>query len=443
MKIKNIKYLLLSQILFLFTPPSLANNMDLLSVYQQGMRNNFDVNIANQELITTKEQVPLSYSEYLPKANINGRYSYDMQDGTATEHQARYFPSKSAGLELLQPILNAPALYSIKQAYLSVDSSKTRLSSISQQVALRISESYFALLAAEENMTVATAERNSYKQSYEQAKSSFEVRAATLADKMEAKSRLDIAIANELSARAAVDIAHETLVNIVGEIPKSIAKLKQNSKLPEVENGSMDIWIEKSIQNNLETKLGTQAIDLANMEISKNRAGHLPSLNLIANYTYSDTSNFFFGQREFTSRDGSVAVQLNIPIFNGGYTLAKTKEAVAIKNTQKTRLLKVKASIALESKRAYLNLVNGLPNIKALQEALNSSENVLETTKEGFKAGIRTRLDILNAQQQLFSTKRDLALAKYEYIINYLRLKFYAGELEGNEINSINALLNN
>jgi outer membrane protein len=202
----------------------------------------------------------------------------------------------------------------------------------------------------------------------------------------------------------------------------------------------MEVWVDQAQLNNPQLALAQAGSELAEKEVTRNRAGHLPTVDLVANYSSNSANGSSFGVGSDTTSK-TVGVQLNIPLYQGGAITSKSREAQANSDRAKQELENARRNVALQTRQAYLGVVSGIAQVKALQQALASSVSVLDASKLGQEVGVRTNLDVLNAQQQLYSTRRDLYQAEYNYLLSQLRLKAAVGALGEAELEKVNQAL--
>ena len=202
----------------------------------------------------------------------------------------------------------------------------------------------------------------------------------------------------------------------------------------------MEKWVSDAQSNSLQLAIAQASAEIAEKEVARNRGGHYPTVDLVANYSNNQSSGGSFGVGS-DNTNKSIGVQLNLPLFQGGLVNSKWREAEANRERAKQTLEDTRRSIALQTRQAYLGVVSGIARVKALQQALTSGESVLEASKLGQEVGVRTNLDVLNAQQQLYATRRDLYQAEYSYLISHLRLKAAVGSLGEEDLAKVNRAL--
>jgi outer membrane protein len=305
---------------------------------------------------------------------------------------------------------------------------------------LRAAQAYFDVLVAQDSVQLADAQKSAIAEQLEQAKLNFKVGTATITDTHEAQARFDLTSAQEIAAQNNLEIKRQTLQQLINVMPQHLKPLGKELKLKVPQPADMETWVDVAQVNNPKLAIAKAAAGLAAKEVTRNLGGHFPTVDLIANYStnHANGGSFDVGS---DSANKSIGVQFNLPLFQGGAISSKWREAQANRNRSEDELENTRRSVATQTRQAYLGVLNGVAQANALQQALISSENVLEASKLGQQVGVRTNLDVLNAQQQLFSTRRDLYQAEYGYLLSQLRLKASAGSLGEQDIVEINQML--
>ena len=296
------------------------------------------------------------------------------------------------------------------------------------------------MLIAQDTVRLAEAQKKAISEQLEQAKHNFEVGTATITDTYEAQARFDLTHSQEIAAQSNLEIRKRALQQIVNAAPGELQNLGKELKLEAPQPADIENWVEYAQLNSLQIVIARAGAELASKEVARNRSGHYPTVDLIANYAESSAGNGAFG---FGS-DGhskAIGVQLNLPLYQGGAIQSKLREAEANNDRAREELENTRRTVALQTRQAYLGVVDGIAQVKALQQALKSSESLLEASKLGQEVGVRTNLDVLNAQQQLYSTRRDLFQAEYNYLISQLQLKASTGTLAEVDLARINQAL--
>jgi outer membrane protein len=341
-------------------------------------------------------------------------------------------------LQLRQPIYNRNNFELYEQSKLQVNAGEIQFEQARNDLALRVAQAYFDVLAAQDVISFLAAQKTAITEQLESAKRNFEVGTATITDTHEAQARFDLALAQEIAANNDLEVKRNALAVITGQVPPELRSLRSGVKLTSPEPSSMDKWVQSAEAGNFSVIVQGLLVDIAKLEISRNRAGHFPTLDGVA--TQSQRKDLTFTSPT-TNSTSAVGLQLTIPLFAGFSTTSKIREAISLENQARANLDTAKRAAMQNARAAYLGVQSGLSQIRALEAAEVSSNSALESNKLGYDVGVRINIDVLNAQQQLYSTRRDLAKARYDTLINGLRLKAAAGTLGEVDLAELNALL--
>jgi outer membrane protein len=310
-----------------------------------------------------------------------------------------------------------------------------------QDLILRTTQSYFDVLIAQDKIDLIGAQKAAILSQLDQAKANFEVGTATITDVNEAQARYDLIVAQEIAAVNEYQIAQRNVQAITGELPQKLATVRADIQPNALEQG-MDKWLAIAEQNNLNIQIQQDALKFSDQEIDRSKAGHLPTLDAVASITESyatGSASVFSAGNDL--KTGIIGLQLQIPLYQGGAISSKIRQAVLNKQKAQDDVEIARRQAALETQRAYLNLSTTIAQTKALEQALISSQSQVDSTKLGYEVGVRTSVDVLNAEQQLFSAKRDLLQARYNYLVNIIRLKAASGVLAEADLVDINQQL--
>jgi outer membrane protein len=341
-------------------------------------------------------------------------------------------------LQLRQPIYNRNNFDLYEQSKLQVNAGEIQFEQARNDLALRVAQAYFDVLAAQDVISFLGAQKTAITEQLESAKRNFEVGTATVTDTHEAQARFDLALAQEIAAQNDLEVKRNALAVITGQVPPELRSLRSGIKLSSPQPSSMDKWVQSAEAGNFSVIVQGLLVDIAKLEISRNRAGHFPTLDGVA--TQSQRKDLTFTSPT-TNTTTAVGLQLTIPLFAGFSTTSKIREAISLENQARANLDTAKRAAMQNARAAYLGVQSGLSQIRALEAAEVSSNSALESNKLGYDVGVRINIDVLNAQQQLYSTRRDLAKARYDTLINGLRLKVAAGTLGEVDLAELNALL--
>lgn len=439
------KLLILS--LALTAAPTFA--ADLLQVYRDAL--DFDAQYASARASRDagQEKLPQGRAGLLPVIAASASTTWNDVDyrrrvpGAATLDTQ--YNTNGYSLTLTQPIFRWQNIEQYGQSKLAVVQADAQFAQAKQDLILRVSQAYFEALLAQDSLNLAQAQKKAIAEQLEAARRNFEVGTATITDTHEAQARFDLATAQELSAQNELEIKRQVLRQVIGKVPESLAALRAQVQLQRPQPDDMTKWVEAAEAGSPLVAAQEAALEIADKEINKQRAGHLPTLDLVATRGRSSATGGLaagvvapFGSDAHSS---TVGLQLTLPIFAGGAVMSRDREAVALREKARADLDNTRRSAALGARQAYLGVTNGMAQVKAYEQALVSSQSALDSNKLGYEVGVRINIDVLNAQQQLFSTRRDLAKARYDTLLAQLRLKAAAGSLGEEDVQAINALL--
>jgi outer membrane protein len=407
-----------------------ANAENLSEVYRDALA--FDAQYASAKATyrATQEKLPQARAGLLPSINANANFTHNKVDTTIPSSGS--FNSRGWGIDAVQPLFRKQNWVVVDEADAQIKAAEAQLMAARQDLELRTATAYFDVLQAQDNIDFIRAQKAAISEQLASAKRSFEVGTATITDTNEAQARYDLASAQEIAARNDLDVRNRALFRLTGKSYGKLATLVPKAKLQQPAPSAMDAWISQAQEGNLAVVAQRYLKTLADQEILRNRAGHYPTLDLAANYTDSRDQNF--GSTQIDSKVGTIGVQLNVPIYEGGLITSRVREAVANQEKARQDLENAVRDATLQTSQAYLNVKNGVAQVDALNQALVSSQTSLDSTQLGLQVGVRTNIDVLNAQQQVYSTEKDLAAARYNFILSMLGLKAAAGTLSDKDL---------
>lgn len=418
-----------------FGMPAFAEN--LTEVYRAALAYDAPYAAAQATYQAAREKLPQARAGLLPNAslNANGRYN----DVETSIPSSADFNSHGWGVSAAQPIYRGQNLVAYDQAKVSVQLAENQFKTAGQDLILRTARAYFDVLLAQDSLSFIGAQKAAITEQLASAKRNFEVGTATITDTHEAQARFDLATAQEIAAQNDLEVKRRALHTLTGKPIEKLAPLAGKPALATPAPQNMDDWVNQSQSGNLQVLIRQQARQIADKEIDRARAGHHPTLDLTA--SYNDNYNQNFGANRIDSRSTVLGLELALPIYQGGLTSSQVREAVANKEKARQELEDALRNAALQTRQAYLNVTSTEAQVKALEAALSSSEKSLESTQLGLQVGVRTNVDVLNAQQQVFSAKKDLAAARYNFLLSVLNLKAAAGSLSASDLEEIDRLL--
>jgi len=428
--------------------PLCAQAADLLDIFRSAQSNDPVFAAARAAQQAGQEKLPQGRALLMPSVNLTANSTFN---DLTTQYKGVNVPvmfqsgnqrynSHGYGVTLVQPLLRQQNWLAYSESELQVAQSEAQFKVAEQDLLLRTAQAYFDVLIAQDSVQLAEAQKTAISEQLAQAKRNFEVGSATITDTHEAQARFDLTSSQQIAAQNNLEIKRSALQQLINAQPKELKSLGKQFSLDAPQPADMEKWVGDAQINSPQIAIAQAGAQLAEKEVARNRGGHYPTIDLVANYSknYANGSSFGVGS---DSTNKSVGVQLNLPIFQGGATNSKWREANANSERARQELENARRSVASQTRQAYLGVVSGISQVHALQQALTSSESVLEASRLGQEVGVRTNLDVLNAQQQLYATRRDLYQAEYNYLLSQLRLKAAVGSLGEAELTKVNEAL--
>jgi outer membrane protein len=420
-----------------------AQAENLIDIYRLAQKNDPQLRAAEAANQAAQAKRGQSRAAFLPQINLTANYSQNNQDVVKTTNPYSTtgksdYTSQGYTLSLSQSIYHHEYYVQLRQTDAAIAAADAQFEAAKQGTILRVAQTYFNLLAAQDNLTTAEASKRAIGQQLRQTQQRFEVGLSAITDVHEAQAGYDAAVAAELAAQNQLDIAKENLREIVGQEPMVLAVLKDEVPLLTPEPANIDEWVGSAQKQNLSLLAAEASARVAYEQLNLRQAGHYPSLDLIASQNHSDTTDYTYGSER---DDTTVSLQLNVPIFSGGLTTAQTREARALYNQATDVLEQQRRATIRETRSAYLGVATGISQVKARKQALSSAQTALEATQAGFEVGTRTAVDVLNAQQVRFQAQSEYYKSRYDYILATLQLKQAAGNLSEADLAKINEWL--
>jgi outer membrane protein len=422
-----------------------AQAADLLEIFHAAQANDPVFAAARATQQAGQEKSPQGRSLLMPSINLNANTTFNDLN---TQYLGSFFVpsgtnrynSNGYGVTLVQPLFRQQNWQAYSESELQAAQAGIQLKIAEQDLILRVAQGYFDVLNAQDSVQLVEAQKTAISEQLGQAKRNFEVGSATITDTLEAQARYDLAGAQQIAAQNNLEIKRNALQQLINAMPQDLKPLGKEFKPETPQPADMEKWVEAAQLSNLQLAIAQASAEIADKEVARNRGGHYPTVDLVANYSRNSASGGSFGIGTDTTSK-SVGVQLNMPLFQGGAVNSRWREAAANRERARQELENVRRNVAQQTRQAYLGVVSGIAQVQAFQQALASSESVLQASKLGQEVGVRTNLDVLNAQQQLYATRRDLYQAQYNYLISQLQLKAAVGSLGEADLSKENQAL--
>ena len=431
----------LALLLCLFATAAPAMATDLIEIYRSARDNDPTWRAARASREAGIEKAPQGRALLLPTLGLSAATSESDQQVTTPSASNNYrYGTDSYSLQLTQPLYRKQNSAAYAQGIAGANIAEHELELARQDLMLRATRAYFDVLAAQDVLDFAETFKSTIGRQLTLARRNFAVGSATLVDVHEAQARYDLAAAQQITATNDLEVKRESLRLLTGAAPAALARLAATLELRPPAPADMEQWVQSATTQSPRLKAQEQAVEIARQEVERNSGGHQPTLDLTAARTWSDAGGSTQGFAMETTTN-QIGLQLQVPLYQGGGISSRVREAAARLDEADQRLEQARREVAQRVRENYLAVINGMARVQALEQARASNERALESTIIGYERGVRTGVDVLNAQRELFLTRRDLAQARYDYLVSHLRLKAAAGTLQEPDLEDINRLL--
>lgn len=418
---------------------------DLTSVYRRALSHDSRYQAALEDFRAAAEAEPQALARLLPELEATGAYNRVRRSidgeffGIADIDETDIFDRWAYGATLRQPIFRFEALLRLDRAELEVGRARLRLTGARHELMLEAAEAYFALLSAQDERRLVRAERSAVQRQSQQVEGSYEAGLVAESDLMAVKAQLDRIRAREIAADNRIEITRSRLESLVGSEVGHLARFRDAPRMPDMEHEQLETWLEKAERHNIPLLAETVGLRLAELDTRIARSGHYPTLDLVGSHAFFDADGGFEGARE--DQDSRIGVVLSIPLFEGGATASRTRQAQALARSQAHSTEGARSQARLATREAFLNARSARSRAEALERAVESARSAEESTRVAFDTGSRTAADYLIAVRERFRAERDLSQARYDYILDLLRLRRAAGVMTVTDLTKLNRSL--
>ncbi|WP_096663738.1 TolC family outer membrane protein [Polaromonas sp. AET17H-212] len=431
--------LALSAVLAAFAPAVQAQN--LVELYRSAREYDASYQSARAQYEANLAKAEQAKAGILPTAGLSLGASRTNFENTNPVVD-RNFPTQTASLNASQPLYRPGNWATYEQGKQQVVLSRAQLEAAEQDLIVRTSQAYFDVLAAQDTLAFVRAQKAAVGEQLASAKRNFEVGTSTITDSREAQARFDLVTAQEIAAENDLRVKKIALDQLVGKTDAQPKGLLVPVELPPLVPADVNTWVRQSEDMHPTVRQAQANLEVAKLEIDKAEAGHKPTLDLTASYgVQRNPQGSATSPLDNRSNSTTVGLALNLPLFAGFATQNRIRETLSLEEKARTDLEGAKRGVALGTRTAYFGVLSGQGQVKALEAAEASSQSALDANKLGYQVGVRINIDVLNAQSQLFQTKRDLAQARYNVLIGGLRLRQANGTLTPEDLLLINSLL--
>jgi len=441
-----------------------AQSKDLVGVFEDALKNDPVIRQADANRLAARESRPQAWAALLPQLNGTAGITKDHQSGfqdsivtvpnpapgqppfvVVPEGDTIDTTIKTWGLNLKQNVFSWSNWMTLKAASAQVAQAEATYQAAEQQLILRVATAYFNVLTAEDTLEADQAALEAISRQLDQATTRFDVGLIAITDVEDAKAARDTAAATVIADKRTLATSGDQLQEITGEKYDRLSKPGTDMPLLNPEPAEESRWVDISLEQNPTLVSSRLAADIARDNVHVAVGGHLPSLDVIAGrtYTHNISDETFQGAPPFSDveskvNDRQITLQLTVPLFSGGLTQSKVRQAEYLWIAAKEGVVQSSRATERQARDAYLGVISGISRVQALRQALASNQTALKATEAGYEVGTRTSVDLLNARKNLVQAQTNYAVARYDYIVSVLTLRLAAGTLDRPELSAVN-----
>lgn len=421
-------------------------SMDLLQAYEAAKTNDANIRASRAAADAGRERLPQARSQLLPNLSASiGKNRNQLASAVPNslgqiQSSDTSYPSSNTTLSLRQPLVRPYQIAQYRQAQAQVNDAEAGLAQDEQDLAVRVCGAYFEAMLTHEQLALVLAQRAAYSTQLAAAKQAFASGAGTRTDIDDAQARLDMTVASEIEARQSIDYTLRQLQTLVNQPIDDLAKLDLSKFiLVDLRPNQVENWIEQAELNNHHLQSMKAQAEAARSEVDKARSGHLPTLDAVVQWSRSESENVLNVQSSYTNK--AIGLQMNVPLFSGGYVNSTVRQAQAGLERAEQLLEAGRRELAVNVHKEFRGVTENMAKIRALEQALRSADQLVQSNRKSLQAGSRTIVDVMNAEQQRMVTLRDLAQTRFMYLISRVRLLALTGNADAEAVASINQIL--
>lgn len=433
-------------------PSTAAHAVDVLDVYRTAAEQDPVIGAAKAAYAATKEQLPQARSALLP--NLGGSVStsknvrefpgaVDTNPASPTfgqSYQGQTFNDHGWNAQLRQPIVNVASWFTMGSASASVEAAKFDLAAQEQDLIVRVVQAYLNILRAQDRLDTTNAEITAVKRQLEQVQQRFDVGLVAITDVLESQAAYDNAVVRGIQAEGDYAISFETLSTLTGQSYDALDRLSDELPIVNPDPFDEETWVTTALATNHGINSASAQLKAARRDIRAKRSGHLPTVDATVTQAHSVTGGQnFFGTD--TTEQTIYGLQLTVPLYTGGLTRSRVRQANATADRAKELLLSQQLNVTRDTRNLYKSVTTDVIRVRARLKAIRSAQSALEATQTGYEVGTRNIVDVLQAQQRLYSSQFDYADSRYNYVLNLMRLKQVVGTLNEQDLNELNTFM--
>lgn len=428
-----------------------AHAYDLNYAYQQALNYNADFLKQIASTTASQEQINLARAQLLPQINASASISENYFNSSGI---AVYYHQPVYGATLQQVIFDWSKYSNYTKGKYATEIGNLQLENAKQQLLVTVAQSYFDVLYAEDTLQAIQMTKSALEKQMNQAKKAFEVGTVTIADVNDAQAGFDSSTAQEIQATNDVIYKKNIFQNLTGLDPEQIQKLSDNVELSLPTPQSVDKWASSAKNNNLNIKIASKQVAMADQDVNIAISGHLPTLNVNGSYQYMDTAGIdgvsgsesainnisnIPGTPISSYGNGSLGVQLNVPIYSGGAVNASVRQSRANYQAATQQMVSVERQTDQNTRNTYWQVQNGVSIVKAQQAALKSAKTKLDSDQLGYQVGVRNSVDLVNSQKNYYQTYQTYQQSRYQYLMARIQLRYLNSDIDGKFVQDINS----
>ena len=417
-----------------------AGAQSLLDLYEAARPYDASFQSARSQYEATLAKAEQSRAGTLPTVNLGMAASRTALDVNIKIPNPA-FGLVSATVTASQPLYRPVNWLNYEQGQKSIAVAQALLQTSEQDLVIRVSQAYFDVLAAQDALTFVGAQKTAVAEQLASAKRNFEVGTSTITDTREAQARFDLVVAQQIAADNDLRVKKLALDQLVGKAEATPNTLAPPVALPALVPSDVAIWVSQAMEDHPALRQAALALEVAQLETQKAQAGNQPTLDLNGSYSKAFNEGSASSRLDNRTNSATVALAFNLPLFAGFSIQNRIKETLALEDKARSDLEAARRNVSQSTRTAFFGVLSGQGQVKALEAAEASSQSALDANKLGYQVGVRINIDVLNAQSQLFQTKRDLAKARYDVLLGSLKLRQASGSLRAEDLQAINALL--
>ncbi len=420
-------------------PSTQAQN--LVTLYNAAQSYDASYQSAKSQFDATLAKADQAIAGLLPNVNLAISANQTNLSNSLTPQVDRDYGTQTGTVSASQPLYRAANWATYGQGKKQTELAQFQLTAARQDLIIRISQAYFDVLTAQDNLTFIRNQKIAVSEQLAFAKRNFEVGTSTIVDTRDAQARYDLVVAQELAVENDLRIKSLALDQLVGQSTIQPKPLRTPIQLAAIEPADIAYWITQAETHNPAIQQQALALAIAKLETEKAQAGHKPTLDLVASYSANNNDGSATGSTQYKINQGVVGLSFNLPLFSGFASQNRIRETLSLEDKALNDFQATQRSITQAVRTAYLGLQTGLAQVKAFEAAEASTQSALDANKLGYQVGVKINIDVLNSQSQLFDTKAKLAKARYDVLVGGLKLRQAAGTLQAEDLDAINAQL--